>query len=100
MQIVFNKETAVVGSMDGIHVFNTINIEKPEYNCPEEVVDKVVEMFNEGYDLSCIDECLLYANCTTEAREVMVEGLYKIMYQPKLNIGNDTFDTYTGELCK
>jgi hypothetical protein len=52
-----------------------------DYYASDETVDTVVEMFNEGKDLFEIDEFLLDdTGCTQDAREVIVEGLFKIYF--------------------
>ena len=78
-----DKVNARVVTEDDNHVFYTSD-ENPDNDCPDEVVDVVVvvQMFNEGKDLGEIDEYLLDAECTQDAREIMVESLY-LLFNPK-----------------
>lgn len=59
--------------------------EGKEYNdlyCTDKVIDKVIDMYNHGKTLRQIDSYLLYeGECTEDAREVIVEGLF-LIYNP------------------
>ncbi len=59
----------VVTEDDSINAFYTDN------QCPHEVVEVVVKMYNKGKKLIEIDAYLLDADCTQDAREIMIEGL-------------------------
>lgn len=91
--IVFDKGNCrVVSEDDSINVFYTVDTENPDNDCPNEVVEVVVQMYNEGKDLGEIDEYLLDADCTQDAREIMVEALYPLFYPSVyLMLGNITF---------
>jgi len=79
--IVFDKvNSRVVSEDDSINVFYTVDTENPDNDCPDEVVEVVVQMYNEGKELMEIDEYLLDADCTQDAREIMVEALYPLYY--------------------
>jgi hypothetical protein len=86
MKIVHDKTNArVILNDDSRAAFYTDKFNTEEYHCSDKVVDTVVEMFNDGKDLIDIDEYLLdEGECTQEAREVIVEGLFLILY-PHLN---------------
>lgn len=78
-KLVHDKVNArVVSEDDGINAFYTTDNENEDNDCPEDVVDEVVKMFNEGKTLMDIDTYLLDAMCTQDAREIMIEGLYPI----------------------
>jgi len=91
--IVFDKGNCrVVSEDDSINVFYTEDSENPDNDCPDEVVEVVVQMYNEGKDLGEIDEYLLDADCTQDAREIMVEALYPLFYPSVyLMLGDFTF---------
>lgn len=73
-KLVHDDVNARVVTEDDNQVFYTSDLE-----CPDEVVTNVVNMFNEGKDLSELDEYLLDEDrCTTEDREIIVESLYFI----------------------
>lgn len=75
-KIVFDKVNArVVSEDDTINIFYTTDIDN---DCPDEVVEVIVGMYNEGKDLGEIDEYLLDADCTQDAREIILEGLYPL----------------------
>lgn len=81
-KLVHDKVNArVVSEDDSINAFYTTDNENKDNDCPDEVVDEVVKMFNEGKTLIEIDEYLLDAECTQDAREIMVEGLF-FCYNP------------------
>ena len=67
----------VVTEDDTINAFYTDD-ENPDNQCPHEVVEVVVKMYNEGKELMEIDAYLLDAVCTQDAREIMIEGLYPL----------------------
>jgi hypothetical protein len=80
-KLVFDKVNArVVTEDDTINAFYTSDNENPDNDCPDEVVEIIVQMYNDGKTLSDIDEYLLDAMCTQDAREIMIEGLYPIYY--------------------
>jgi hypothetical protein len=80
--IVFDQVNCRVVTEDDNQVFYTTDTENPDNDCPDEVVAVVVQMYNEGKDLDEIDEYLLDADCTQDAREIMVESLYHL-FNPK-----------------
>lgn len=83
MKLVFDKlNSRVVTEDDTINAFYTSDHKNADNDCPDEVVEVVVQMYNEGKTLMEIDAYLLDAYCTQDAREIMVEGLYPI-YNPK-----------------
>ena len=50
--IVFDKGNCrVVAEDDTFNVFYTTDHENPDNDCPDEVVEVVVQMYNEGKDL-------------------------------------------------
>ncbi len=96
--IVFDKGNCrVVSQDDSIQVFYTDN-KDPDDNCPDEIVEVVVKMYNEGKTLAEIDEYLLNAECTQDARETVMEGLFPL-YHPcktryfeiKMNMSDSIF---------
>lgn len=74
----------VVLTDDTQNAFYTDKFNKSALICSDDVVDKVVEMFNAGKSLVDIDEYLLdEEKCSQEAREIIVEGLYYIYFPVK-----------------
>lgn len=83
MRIVYDIDNDRVVSEDGSKlVFHTLPL-----SCPDEVVYKVVEMFNNSQvnlpdwttsyiDIYLLDEC----RCTQDDREFIVESIYKFLY--------------------
>lgn len=86
MKLVNDKVNArVVLEDDSKNAFYTDKFNTENYRCSDKVVDTVVEMFNNGKDLIDIDEYLLdEGECTQEAREVIVEGLFLIFHPEHL----------------
>ena len=85
--LVHDKVNArVVSEDDSINVFYTTDNENKDNDCPIEVVYEVVKMFNEGKTLIEIDTYLLDADCTQDAREIMIEGLYPIFNPTKKKV--------------
>lgn len=69
----FNNARVVLED-DTLNAFYT-----DELGCPNEVIDRVVELYNTGLDLLDIDKYLLdEEKCSSEDREIMIEGLYYI----------------------
>jgi hypothetical protein len=84
-KLVFDKVNCrVVTEDDTKNAFYTTDNENPDNDCPDEVVEEVVKMFNEGKNLMEIDEYLLDAPCTQDAREIMTEGLFPIYYPDRV----------------
>jgi hypothetical protein len=81
MKLVHDKvNTRVVLEDDSKNAFYTNELVGDNY-ASDETVDTVVNMFNEGKDLSEIDEFLLDdTGCTQEAREVITEALFEIYF--------------------
>lgn len=68
-----------------LNAFYTDKFNTDDCRCEDEVVDKVIEMFNEGKELIDIDEYLLDENrCTQDAREIIIEGLFLLYYPNNL----------------
>lgn len=80
--IVFDKGNCRVVTEDDNHLFYTTDTDNSDNDCPDDVVEVVVQMYNEGKDLMEIDYYLLDADCTQDAREIMVESLYHL-FNPK-----------------
>ena len=82
MKLVFDQVNARVVTENDEQVFYTNDFDaNSDYHCEDEVVQNVVDMFNEGKGLMDIDEYLLdECKCTQDAREVIVESLYTIYY--------------------
>lgn len=91
--LVFDKVNArVLAEDDSFNVFYTVDTENPDNDCPDDVVEVVVQMYNEGKDLYEIDDYLLYADCTQDAREIMVESLFHVYYPNSyVMLGDFTF---------
>jgi hypothetical protein len=69
----------VVLEDDSANAFYTNTFDSEDDYCTDEVVHKVVELFNIGCHLMEIDEFLLHSEeCTQDAREIIVEGLFNI----------------------
>lgn len=89
MKIVYDKVNARVVSEDDSR--NVFYINDLDLSCPEEVIERVVEIFNsvgEGEEYvgssSDIDDYLLdECRCTQEDREHIVESIYKFLYSDK-----------------
>ena len=81
-KLVYDKVNCrVVLEDDSKNAFHTSTFNN-DLICSNEVVDKVVEMFNTGKSLVDIDTYLLdEERCSQEAREIIVEGLYLIFHQ-------------------
>jgi len=82
MKLKYDKEVARVVTLDNkLTAFDTSKFNTGDLECDDEVVENVVNMFNEGKTLEDIDDYLLdECKCTQDAREVIVEGLYHIYY--------------------
>jgi hypothetical protein len=82
-KIVYDKVNArVVFEDDSNTIFYTDSF-KPnsDFACSDMVIENVISMFNNGDDLSIIDEYLLdECECTQDAREIIVEGLFVVLY--------------------
>jgi len=81
--LVFDKTNKRVVTEDNkINIFHTDKfIKNSDYECSDEVVEKVVEMFNKKNTLYCIDDYLLdEGECTTESKEVIMEGLHLFLF--------------------
>lgn len=78
MQLVYDQVNARVITDDDSKVgFYTDKFNTEDYHCTDEVVNNVVDMFNKGLTLVDIDDYLLdEGQCTQDAREVIVEGLW------------------------
>ena len=84
IKLVFDKvNNRVLLEDDSKNAFYTDEfIKDSDFECSDEVVEKVVKMFNSGKKLMDIDYYLLdEGQCTQDAREVIVEGLY-LIYNP------------------
>lgn len=91
MKIVYDKVNARVVLVDDSEVCFYTDKFKPntEYECSDKVIERVVEMFNNGDKLSKIDEYLLdEGECTQEAREIIVNGIYVLLHKSLILITN------------
>lgn len=71
----------VVSTDDKIQVFYTDET-TPLNNCPNDVIEMVVDIYNKTHSLENIDEYLLdESKCTTEHREFIIEEMYKFFKQ-------------------
>lgn len=89
MKIIYDIDNDRVVSEDGSKlVFHTLPL-----SCPDEVVYKVVEIFNEvkggeeyvGYESEIDDYLLDEYRCTQDDREFIVESIYKFLYPQNNN---------------
>ena len=69
-KIIFDKANFKVVTDDDKHLFFTDKL-----YCGDEVIETVINMYNDGKDLAKIENYLL-ESCTTEDKELIIESFY------------------------